>query len=252
MVEPLFFDGSLKASSLSVGGSFQLTGPEGKHAATVRRVRAGERIQVTNGIGLRVRGTVETAEGSSVSIKIDSLVQEAEPRIGITLVQALAKGDRDEMAIQSATELGAVGFIPWQSERSISRWEGPKIAKGVDRWQQIVLEAMKQSLQVWLPVVTEPQTTKQLLATFEKFDHVLVLDPTATELLVDTEVSGGVAIVVGAEGGISDAELAAFGATKARAVRLGSGVLRTSTAGPAAIAVLQSRFGDWLGDSSAN
>lgn len=251
MVEPLFFDANLKLEQTSVGSVFELAGAEGKHAATVRRVRPGERIQVTNGLGLRLRGVVNQAEGSSVLITVDSLVQEPKPEFQITLIQALAKGDRDEMAVQSATELGAIGVVPWQSDRSVSRWEASKIAKGVARWQAIVLEAMKQSLQVWLPEVLEPKTSKQLVSLFEHFDHVLVLDPFAETHLVDLELKGSVAVVVGPEGGISESELQMFEAAKAQGIRLGSAVLRTSTAGPSAIAVLQSRFGDWRNNSQA-
>lgn len=246
MVEPLFR--TEFATEPAAGLAVTLGGSEGKHAVNVRRMRIGEGIQLSDGRGLRVRGTVSALGNNSLTVAIDSVIRETEPTVGLTIIQALAKGDRDELSIQAATELGCAGVIPWQADRSISKWEGPKIAKSVDRWQTIVAEAAKQSLRVFEPKVAQPISSKQLNASVGDFDLVLVLDPTAEAGLGSLEISPSqksVAIVVGPEGGISDSELSALEQAGAKRVHLGEPILRTSTAGVAAIAVIQAKLGLW-------
>jgi 16S rRNA (uracil1498-N3)-methyltransferase len=211
-------------------------------------MRVGEGIQLSDGKGLRVRGQVSALGNSSLTISVESVVQESVPEVGLTIIQALAKGDRDELSIQAATELGCWGVVPWQAERSISKWEGAKIAKSVDRWQTIVSEAAKQSLRAFEPVVAQPIGSKQLVASVKDYDLVLVLDPTASKGLGSLALDAtqkSVAIVVGPEGGISDHELEALEDAGAVRVHLGEPILRTSTAGVAAIAVIQSKLGLW-------
>ncbi len=237
MVEPLFHKDNLVAE---VGSLVELDGPEGKHAVQVRRMREGEAIQLSDGKGLRVRGTVAELSGSTLKLQVVEVIREDLPARQITLVQALAKGDRDELAIQAATELGAMGIIPWQASRSISRWDGPKIAKGQARWQQIVSEAAKQSLRAYTPEVKNIVDTKELAGLVPSFDLVLVLDTSATATVAEAGIpsSGTIALVVGPEGGIEQSELDALQAAGAKLVSLGANVLRTSTAGPALIAAL--------------
>ena len=237
MVEPLFHKDNLVAE---VGSIVELDGPEGKHAVQVRRMRQGEAIQLSNGKGLRVRGTVVELAGSTLKLEVTEVKSEELPTRQITLVQALAKGDRDELAIQAATELGAMGIIPWQAARSISRWDGPKVAKGQARWQQIVSEAAKQSLRSYTPEVKNIAETKELAGLVSSFDLVLVLDTSATATVAEAGIpsSGSIALVVGPEGGIEQSELDALRASGAKLVSLGANVLRTSTAGPALIAAL--------------
>jgi len=227
VVLPLFtkdFDALPTENSIVV-----LDGVEGKHAATVRRMRAGEGIQLTNGAGMRIVGEVVSAAEQRLEIRVSTATFEPKPTPELILIQALAKGDRDELAIQAATELGVAAVIPWQAERSISRWEGSKIAKGVERWQTIVTEAAKQALRVYTPVVELPVTTKQLVGLVSNFTSVLVLDPTAVERLSQTELpgAGSVAIVVGPEGGINEHELSVLQQAGAVRVRLGEEILRT-------------------------
>jgi 16S rRNA (uracil1498-N3)-methyltransferase len=173
--------------------------------------------------------------------------QDPTPIIHLTLIQALAKGDRDELAIQAATELGLINVIPWQADRSVSRWIGIKEAKGVERWQSIVTEAAKQSLNTWHPSVGSPVQGVRVAELAESFDQMLVLDPTATLGLGSREFKSGakIALVVGPEGGISDAELEALEKSGAIRVNLGAPVLRTSTAGIAAISGILALTGQW-------
>ena len=243
MVEPLFKG---NVAGAVAGAEIALTGSEGKHAVAVRRMRVGEGIQLTDGLGKRVRGNVSAVEQNSLMIRVTDVIDESEPSAKLTLIQALAKGDRDELAVQAATELGAWQIIPWQAERSISRWDGPKISKGVDRWQVIVAEAAKQSLRVFEPNVQLPVSTKQICELVKDFDLVLVLDPTAAAGLGSQDFSAqNIAIVVGPEGGISDHELQFLADAGARRVNLGAPILRTSTAGVAAISVILAKLGYW-------
>jgi 16S rRNA (uracil1498-N3)-methyltransferase len=241
MVEPLFYSENIITST--VGSAAVLSGPEAKHAVSVRRMQVGEAIQLTDGLGTRVRGTVLATTSSALELSVLEVIQEAKPALVITLVQALAKGDRDELAIQAATELGVSAVIPWQASRSISRWDSAKEVKGRARWKQIVNEAGKQSLRAFWPVVQASVTTSALAKALGSYDLVLVLDTTASKLLADVSVpkEGSIALVVGPEGGIEASELEVLQAAGAQLVSLGANVLRTSTAGPAVIAALTLR-----------
>ena len=243
MVEPLFrFN-----EPLVPGQEVQLGGPEGHHAAAVRRMRVGEAIALTNGRGLKARGVVRAVAPKQLTVAVHSVDTFELPAVTFTLVQAVAKGDRDELAVQAATELGTSKVVPWQADRSISKWDG-KEEKNRERWQQIVDEAAKQALRPWFPTVTQVQSSKSLATQIaESAGTFLVLDPTAVMSLNQVELSsaGEVALIVGPEGGITEAELALFETAGAKRVHLGSGILRTSTAGMAAISVLAAKSGYW-------
>ena len=238
MVEPLFHKDNLKDAA--IGAVVELTGPEAKHAITVRRMRVGEAIQLSDGLGLRVKGSIAEISGNSLMVLVAEVITESLPARQLFLVQALAKGDRDELAIQATTELGITGVIPWQASRSISRWDGAKQAKGQERWQLIVNEASKQSLRAHNPKVLGITDTKGLIKVLADFDLVLVLDISATKLLNSLElpVQGKIALVVGPEGGIDPSELEHLSASGAVLISLGANVLRTSTAGMAAVAAI--------------
>ncbi|MGO1851449.1 MULTISPECIES: 16S rRNA (uracil(1498)-N(3))-methyltransferase [unclassified Microbacterium] len=234
------------AGTAHAGGIVELTGAEAHHAAAVRRVRAGEQITITDGRGVWIDGTIESADPASVSVRVSTRTDTEAPNPRLVLVQALAKGDRDEMAVQAATELGVDEVVPWQAARSVSRWEGKKTAKGRERWASIVREAAKQAHRAWLPEVSEPVSTKQLVSRAGTAT-MLLLDPRSDAQLTATELpdDGEVILVVGPEGGISAEEIGELTGAGARGVRLGETVLRTSTAGPAALAVLNARWGRW-------
>ncbi|MEV5042759.1 16S rRNA (uracil(1498)-N(3))-methyltransferase [Microbacterium sp. LMI1x-1-1.1] len=236
------------AGAAGPGDVVRLTGAEAHHAAAVRRIRAGEDVTVGDGRGVWLTGTVSAAAPKEVSVEVSTRaeVPAASPRT--VLVQALAKGDRDELAVQAATELGVDAIMPWQAARSVSRWEGPKVAKGVARWETIAREAAKQAHRPWLAELHQPVSTRQLAALAQNA-RMLVLEPTASVALsrieIDAADASDVILVVGPEGGISPEELDLLQSAGATLVRLGDTVLRTSTAGPAALAVVNAALGRW-------
>jgi 16S rRNA (uracil1498-N3)-methyltransferase len=229
----------------SVGDIAVVTGPDARHAVTVSRLAVGERVTVGNGLGTIASGVVLSVAPAEFRFEVDAVERTERRSPAVWLAQALAKGDRDELAIQAATELGVDGVIPWSATRSISRWEGAKVAKGHERWAAIVREATKQSARAWLPEVGPLTTTKQL-ATLAETTHVVVLDPLAESSLSAVVFDNrDIVLVVGPEGGIAPAELELMYGAGATGARLGDGILRTSTAGPAAIAVLSAKLGRW-------
>ena len=226
----------------------ELTGDDARHAVQVARVRVGERFSVSDGRGWHADAVVTSADKSVVVCDVEQVRFDSAPSTRFVLAQALAKGDRDEMAIQMATELGVDTVIPWQSERSVSRWAGDKVAKGIARWTAIVREASKQSMRSRIPTVTDPTSTATLCGRVPEANWI-VLDPRSTTSLSEWFESAGnpttVGRIVGPEGGITDDEIGRFTADGATPVRLDGPILRTSTAGPAAIAAILALSGTW-------
>lgn len=227
------------------GDIVSLRGPEARHAVAVSRIGVGEAVSVGNGAGLVASGEVVHADRDRLELRVDQVLRSDRPAPRITLVQALAKGDRDELAVQAATELGVDRIIPWAASRSVARWDAAKAIKGRARWASIAREASKQSLRAWVPEVGEPVTTAQLAALAEP-GRMLVLEPAAASRLTELEPDGrDLLLVVGPEGGIAPHELDTLSDAGAELVRLGPEVLRTSTAGPAAIAALSLLLSRW-------
>ena len=240
MSDPVFFVDEVPAVT---DASFRLDGAEGRHAAVVRRIGAGERIIVSDGRGQGVRCRVVSADKSGLELTVDGGdLPLREERTGprIVAVQALAKGDRSELAIEMLTEIGVEEIIPWQSARSIVRWQGERGAKSLAKWRATVREATKQSRRLRIPRVSELVTTKQLAGRLAAADLALVLHEDASERLASVALptAGEVLLVVGPEGGISPEELQAFQAAGALPVLISHGVLRTSTAGVVAVGQL--------------
>lgn len=233
------------AADAQPGAQLVLTGAEAHHAATVRRVRVDEQVTIGDGHGTWLTATCLAVSAREVVVRVDARrdVPASSPRL--VLVQALAKGERDELAVQAATELGVEEIVPWQAARSISRWDAAKAAKGQARWTAIAREATKQALRAWLPRVAPLESTADVAQRAEA-SRVIVLDPTATTRLVDAlSGEGDIVLVVGPEGGIAPEELGALEGAGARRAVLGGTVLRTSTAGPAALAVVSAALGRW-------
>lgn len=234
------------------GDTVRLTGSEAHHAAAVRRVRVGEEVTVGDGRGTWLQGEVIDSSPREVQVRVTGREVVPAPTRRIVLVQALAKGGRDELAVQAATELGVDEIVPWQAARSVSRWDAGKAEKGRLRWESIVREAAKQAHRAWIPPVVPLEATG-VLAARAATSLVLVLEPSASEALTALSAVGGalhrdlrdVVLVVGPEGGVDPSELDALSDAGAVPVRLGESVLRTSTAGPAALAVVNVALRRW-------
>lgn len=244
MTAPLFHlpDGGL--SGLRPGDGLTLSGEEGRHAATVRRIGPGEQVLLADGSGLLARAEVSDAGADSLELRLLDVrpAQVDQPRL--VLVQALAKGDRDLQAIEAATELGVDAVRPWQAMRSIVQWRGERAAKAHRKWEHTVSAAAKQARRPTVPEVT-PLVTRRDLPDLTGADGlVLVLHEDAERALTDVTLpeQGAVTVVVGPEGGIAPEELTALTGAGAVPVRLGPTVLRSSSAGPAALAVLAARL----------
>ena len=240
----LYLSEDLTVADATIGTRVVLRGAEARHALQVARTRVGERISIGDGEGLVVEGPVVGTDDGELMLEIDAVRAEPQPQPELWLAQALAKGDRDELAVQAATELGVSGIVPWSAERSVVRWEGQKAAKAHARWVAIVREAAKQSIRPRVPRVAPLASTRDLAALP---GTVLVLDPGGSKGIgaVELPSEGRVTLVVGPEGGVSPRELETLAEAGATIVRLGTEVLRTSTAGPAAVAALQVRLGRW-------
>jgi 16S rRNA (uracil1498-N3)-methyltransferase len=237
---PLFFVDPARLQGLTTGSVLVLDGPEGRHAATVRRLGVGEAVLVADGTGTRAHAVVEGVQRDELTLRLASLEQVPRPDPRFVLVQALAKGDRDEQAIESATELGVDEVVPWQAARSVVVWRGDRAAKAHRKWQLVVQAATKQSRRAITPEVSELASSRGVVRRITESALALVLHEEAATPLASVELPahGDVLVVVGPEGGISPEELAAFVDAGAVSVRLGEHVLRSSSAGPAALAVL--------------
>ncbi|MBL0749631.1 16S rRNA (uracil(1498)-N(3))-methyltransferase [Nocardioides baculatus] len=229
------------------GSLVEVTGDEAHHAVAVRRLREGEQVVLTDGRGTSVTGSVASTGKRVFAVSVGSVTHDDRPEPAITVVQALPKGDRGELAVEVLTEVGVDRVVPWAASRSVAVWKGERAAKSHAKWQATAREAAKQSRRSWLPTVMPLASTADLAAIVAEADLAVVLHEDGTDPLsaVVVPTTGRIVVVVGPEGGISPEELDALAAAGAQAVRLGAEVLRTSTAGVVAVAALLSRTDRW-------
>ncbi|MFF3329657.1 16S rRNA (uracil(1498)-N(3))-methyltransferase [Streptomyces sp. NPDC002888] len=245
MTAPVFVVDAFDADR---AGQFVLDGPEGRHAVSVKRLRAGEAVVLTDGAGRWAQGEVVAAEGKDrLVVSLKDVFEEPAESPRITVVQALPKGDRGELAVETMTETGVDAIVPWAAARCITQWKGERGLKALAKWRATAREAGKQSRRVRFPEVADAATTKQVAALVAKADFAAVLHESGDAPLATAELpaEGEIVLVVGPEGGVSPEELALFEEAGARPYRLGRTVLRTSTAGTAAAALLLGRTGRW-------
>lgn len=262
MTLPVFLahEATPAVETLHVGDSVELAGDEGRHAAKVRRLHVGERLDLVNGQGLRVRGVVEAVDTSALTLHVEAITNEAPPTPTLILVQALAKGGRDEQAVESATEIGVDHVLPWQANRSIVKWTGSKAERARAKWEALTEAAAKQSRRAWVPSVEPVADSKALARWVEKLVSdggiCLVCHEEGSETLVEylhhnegdkspVHEATAIAVIVGPEGGIDEGELAALCEAGASVVLLGPHVLRSSSAGAAALTLLSAATGRW-------
>jgi 16S rRNA (uracil1498-N3)-methyltransferase len=239
---PLFL-----VDALPDGDKATLAGPEGHHAATVQRLRVGERLLLSDGRGSIATATVTGVGRSTLELVISDRRFEPPPAPRLVVVQGLAKADRAELAVQGMTEVGVDEIVPWAASRAVVRWRGERGERAWQRWILTAREAAKQARRARLPVVAGPATTAAVAERLGAAAGGFVLHEQAEARLstVPVPAEGEVVLVIGPEGGVAPAELAAFETAGAVPVRLGDTVLRTSTAGVAALAVLSARLGRW-------
>ncbi len=242
MTAPLFL-----LDPLPDGAQLLLDGAEGRHAARVRRLARGEAVRVSNGRGTVAECLVADVRADGLLLAVLARHDEPAPAPRLIVVQALPKGERAELAVELLTELGVDEIVPWAASRSIVQWRDGRGAKALERWRRTAAEATKQSRRAWVPTVSEPASTAQVAARLAG-GAGLVLHGCAPVSVATVELpqSAEVVVVVGPEGGLAGEELDAFTAAGAALVRLGGPVLRTSTAGAAALAALSVRLGRWI------
>lgn len=242
MTPPLFFVEALPAGDTAV-----LDGAEGRHAARVRRIGVGERLDLGDGVGGMARCEVAAAGADVLTLTVLDRQAVAAPEPALIVVQALAKGDRGELAVELMTEAGVDEMVPWAASRSVTRWAGPRGEKSLQRWRSTAKEAAKQSRRAWLPRVAELHDTVRVAELLAAASTAVVLHESADRPLPVLELGGAgrIVVVVGPEGGITVEELAVFMTAGAVPARMGPAVLRTSTAGVVAVAALSARLGRW-------
>ncbi|MGC3861044.1 16S rRNA (uracil(1498)-N(3))-methyltransferase [Micromonospora chersina] len=244
MSAPLFL-----VEALPTGDTLTLDGPEGHHAATVQRLRVGEELLLADGRGGTATAVVSAVGKGTLDLRVTSrgYVDASVPRL--VVVQGIAKGDRGELAVQAMTEVGVDEIVPWAASRSVTQWRGDRGVRAREKWAATAREAAKQARRPWLPVVagTPDESTTTVTRRIAGAAAAFILHEEAEERLTTVELpqAGEIVLVVGPEGGIADTELTAFEQAGARPVRLGPSVLRTSTAGVAALSVLSARLSRW-------
>jgi 16S rRNA (uracil1498-N3)-methyltransferase len=239
---PLFLLDALP-EGLAEGGELLVDGAEGRHAVDVLRLEPGELVRVGDGRGAVAEGEVAAAGSAGLRVAVRAVFDVPAPQPEFVLVQALPKGDHGPLAVDLATELGVDRIVPWTAARCVTRWKDDRIAKGVAKWRAAARAASKQSRRPRVPEVTEPMSTREVCGLLGEADVAIVLHEQARLPMAGLSVpgTGTVVVVVGPEGGITDGEVVAFRAAGAEPVRLGAEVLRTSTAGAAALAALSAR-----------
>lgn len=225
---------------MPVPGPFRLDGPEGRHASVVRRMRIGEELVLSDGVGSVAPATVTGVERGSVQLDVAPAAKVPAPAVTVTLVQALPKGDRSELAVDLATEAGVDALVPWSASRCVARWSAEKAVRGVERWRSVAREAAKQSRRSVVPTVAPLAGTSSVVTLIGRAAGALVLHESGSVPITGAVLPprGELLLVVGPEGGVSPEELTAFRAAGAQVVRLGPEVLRTSSAAAVALGAL--------------
>ena len=242
-MNPLFLLEDLADPLPAVGTPVRLDGEEGRHAALVRRIRLGETILISDGRGRAVTGEVDEVSKTAITMRVVEQHIAERPRRHYVAAQALAKGERGELAVEMMTEVGVAEIIPWRASRSVVRWSADRSQKALTRWRSTAREAAKQSRRLLIPAVCEPVDTADLVHALGGVDCALILHEEATQPLARVELPehGTVMIVIGPEGGIAPAEIDELVAAGGRPVLISDGVLRTSTAGVVALATMMLR-----------
>lgn len=235
-------------ADLLEGTQVTLSGPEGRHAVSVVRVKVGEHIDLSDGDGLLIAGrVVEVNNPDELVIEVLERIMDDVVLPRLVVVQAIPKGDRGERAVELLTEVGADAIVPWAASRCIAQWKGDRAEKALTKWENTAKAAGKQARRSRLPQVTGVATTGDVVSMIAAASGAIVLHEESTTALTDWNppIDGEIVIVVGPEGGITSDEVEAFRQAGAQIVHMGKSIMRTSTAGAAAVAVLGAVTGRW-------
>src|ERR1700722_16003214 len=184
-----------------------LSGPEGHHGAAVRRLRPGERADVSDGAGTLAQGVVTSVGKDSVPLEVATPRSVPPPQPRLVVAQALPKGDRGELAVELMTEVGVDAVVPWSAERSITRWQGDRGERALAKGRAPAREAAKQARRAWLPEIPAPASTAALAKRATAAACAIVLEADAVRKLPELTwpAEGDVLLLVGREGGVSPA-----------------------------------------------
>ena len=235
-----FFIGDID-DGVRISDTVQLLGAEAHHAAVVRRIGVGETVTITNGYGLGVIGPVVKIEREKVTVEVLDVEHSERLEPQITVVQALPKNDRAELAVDLMTEAGVTTIVPWEAIRSIGSWRGERGEKGQVKWENAAREAAKQARRYWVPTIEPLATTLHVAKLLSEATLGVICHEKATERIALCPVpeQGHIVVVIGPEGGLTGGEVATFEATGAGTYLLGPTVLRTSTAGATVVTQLR-------------
>lgn len=240
---PVFFVETLDATADEV----VLDGSEGRHAATVRRLAIGEALRISDGAETAIEATVVDVAGERLRVRVDRRLQVPVAVPEFVVVQALPKGDRGELAVALMAEVGVDRIVPWEATRCVTQWREARGAKSLERWRSAAREASKQSRRLRRAQVDEPATTRAVCELLAAAESAIILHERAAEGFSSLRVPdvGVIVVVVGPEGGLTNDELSEFAAAGGCPIRIGEGILRTSTAGAAVAAALAAAVGRW-------
>lgn len=231
-------------ADLAPAQSLALPEAAARHVGQVLRMRAGEPLVLFNGAGGEYAAVIEAVERRAVQVRIESFAAvDRESALDVTLAQCVSKGERMDYTIQKAVELGVTAIVPLLSVRSVVKLDGERWEKKLEHWRGIVVSACEQSGRTRLPPVLAPQKYEAWVAAPSAAPR-LVLAPMAAQPLRAVTPATAVSLLVGPEGGLSDPEIDAARRAGCTAITLGPRVLRTETAGVAALAALQALWGD--------
>lgn len=249
MTNPLFY--SAEVSGATVDQLVTLDVAASAHAIRSQRLGTNDAVAVSDGAGTFAAGHIESPDPKQAGIRLQTVTVEKKPEVHINLVQALAKADRDLLAVEMATELGVDSVTPWQALRSIVRLRPDRQSKMLDKWTAKLQSAAQQARRAYIPDLKQPIVAKQVadLHDPQQGHSVLVLheegDHNIADIAESMQAVHTIHLVVGPEGGVSPEELQAVYAAGGTAVKIGSNVMRASTAGPVAIALLNQLMNRW-------
>lgn len=243
MSNPRFFC----SEKLAPGATVRLPERAAQHAQRVLRMQAGDALTLFNGDGHNYSGELIRVGKDEVSAKIagQSAAQNESP-LRVTLAQAISSGDRMDFTLQKAVELGIDAIQPLATERSVVKLSGERAEKRREHWQNVVISACEQSGRAVVPAVAAPMPFTHWLGQPADFAQKIMLSPSAEQNLHDLpQPTGPVCLLIGCEGGFSPQEMQAAASCGYTPVRLGARVLRTESAALAALAALQTLWGDF-------